>query len=256
MNADFVLTGCPYCGCGCSLYLQVMDDQLIGVTPCQTDEVSQGKLCIKGQNAHVFVQHKDRLKSPLIRRNGQFEEASWSEALSLVGEKLLKIKNTADADSIGFVSSAKSTNEENFVLMKFARAVIGTNNVDHCARLCHASTVTGLMGSFGSGAMTNSIPEIADADCILVIGSNTTEQHPLVSSRIMEAKEKGAKLIVADPRDIALADFADVYLRQKPGTDIALLNGLMNIIIDEGLIDQEFIAQRTEGFADSLHLNN
>jgi formate dehydrogenase alpha subunit len=248
MNSDFVLTVCPFCGCGCQFYLQVLDGEITGVVPCKTDEVSEGKPCIKGRNAAGFINHPDRLKSPLIKRRGKFEPISWDEALNIVAKQLGENKQKYGADSIGVLASAKCTNEENFVLMKFARAVIGTNNVDHCARLCHASTVTGLAKAFGSGAMTNSIPEVEGSDCIFVIGSNTLEQHPLIGSRVLRAKEKGAKLIVADPRRTPIVQFADVYLPHKPGTDVCLLNGIMNLIISWDLADKDFIAQRTEGF--------
>jgi formate dehydrogenase alpha subunit len=242
-----ILTTCPYCGCGCSFYLQVLDGELVGVLPCKSHPVSQGKLCIKGWNAHEFVISNDRLTKPLIKRNGNFTEASWDEALDTVAKKLKGYKENYGSDSIAVLSSAKCTNEENYLMMKFARAVLGTNNVDHCARLCHASTVVGLVQSFGSGAMTNSIREFEDADCILVIGSNTAEQHPLIARYILRAKEKGAKLIVIDPRAITLTQFADYHLRQRPGTDVAVFNGFMNVILTEGLEDKEFIKERTEG---------
>jgi len=248
MNLDFVLTTCPFCGCGCQFYLQVLDGEISGVIPCKTDQVSEGKLCIKGRNAHRFVQHKDRVKKPLIKQDGKLRETGWQKAFDIIARRLEEIKRDFGPDSIGLLSSAKCTNEENFLLMKFARAAIGTNNVDHCARLCHASTVVGLMTAFGSGAMTNSIPEVEGADCIFVIGSNTIEQHPLIGSRIVKAKDKGAKLIVVDPRRIPLARFADIYLQMKPGTDVCLLNGLMNIILRDGLEDKSFIRERTEGF--------
>jgi len=247
MNLDFVLTTCPFCGCGCQFYLQILDGEISGVIPCKTDEISEGKLCIKGRNAHRFVQHKDRLKKPLIKQDEKLTETNWQKAFDIIGKRLRKIKRDFGPDSIGLLSSAKCTNEENFLFMKFARAAIGTNNIDHCARLCHASTVVGLMSAFGSGAMTNSIPEVEGADCIFVIGSNTIEQHPMIGSRIVRAKDNGAKLIVADPRRIPLVNYADIYLQMKPGTDVCLLNGLMNIILKEGLEDKDFIGQRTEG---------
>lgn len=253
MGYRTVLTICPYCGCGCGMYLEVLDGRLVGVIPCKTHPISQGKLCIKGWSAHEFVHHEGRLRTPLIREGakgdrGGFREASWDEVLNLIMERLGCIREESGPDSIAFLSSAKCTNEENFLMMKFARAVIGTNNVDHCARLCHASTVVGLARAFGSGAMTNSIDELEDADCILITGSNTTEQHPLIASRILRAKEKGAKLILVDPRRIQLAEFADLHLRQRPGTDVAWLNGMMNVILSEGLWDEEFVRQRCENF--------
>ncbi|PIU55849.1 MAG: formate dehydrogenase subunit alpha [Chloroflexi bacterium CG07_land_8_20_14_0_80_45_17] len=247
MKYKNVLTTCPYCGAGCNFYLQVLDGELIGVLPCKSHTVSQGKLCIKGWNASEFVTSKERLSRPLIKRNGSFIEASWDEALDTIAKKLKEYKEI-DPDSIAVLSSAKCTNEENYLMMKFARAVLGTNNVDHCARLCHASTVVGLGQSFGSGAMTNSIRELEDADCILIIGSNTAEQHPLIARYILRAKEKGTKLIVVDPRAITLTQFADYHLRQRPGTDVAVFNGFMNVILANGLEDKKFIEERTEGF--------
>ena len=246
MEYKNVLTTCPYCGAGCNFYLQVLDGELVGVLPCKSHTVSQGKLCIKGWNASEFVVSKERLTKPLIKHNGSFIEASWDEALDTIAKKLKEYKEI-ESDSIAVLSSAKCTNEENYLMMKFARAVLGTNNVDHCARLCHASTVVGLVRSFGSGAMTNSIREFEDADCILVIGSNTAEQHPLIARYILRAKEKGANLIVIDPRAITLTQFADFHLRQRPGTDVAVFNGFINVILAEGLEDKEFIKERTEG---------
>lgn len=244
MEYKNVLTVCPYCGCGCNFYLQVLDGELVGILPCKSHLVSQGKLCIKGWNAADFVVSKDRLTKPLMKKNGKFVEISWEEALKVVTEKLKQYS----PDAVAVLSSAKCTNEENYLMMKFARAVLKTNSVDHCARLCHAATVVGLGKTFGSGAMTNSIGELEDADCIFVIGSNTTEQHPLIARYIMRARAKGAKLIVADPRLIPLTQFADYHLRQRPGTDVALLNGLMNVILKEGWEDKKFINERTEGF--------
>ena len=247
MNDDFVLTTCPFCGCGCNFYLTVVNGRAINVEPCFTDRVSQGKLCIKGRRAHEFIHSPERLQTPLVRRNGELKEASWDEAMDFVAQRLRRIKETSSADAIGLFSSAKCTNEENYLLMKLARAAIGTNNVDHCARLCHASTVAGLAAAFGSGAMTNSIPEVEEADCILITGSNTIEQHPLIGSRVLAAKERGATLIVVDPRETLLSNRADFFLRQRPGTDVAWMNGFMNVIINEGLHDRAFIEERTEG---------
>ncbi len=248
MKYENVPTICPYCGCGCGIFLQVMDGKLVGVLPSKTHPINQGTLCIKGWNIHHFVNSPDRLKTPLKRKNGELEPVSWDEALSFVADKLSKIKKESGPDSLAVLASAKCTNEENYVIQKFTRAVLGTNNVDHCARLCHASTVTGLVGSFGSGAMTNSVPEFLDADCILITGSNTLEQHPLIGSWLLDAKEKGTKFIVIDPREIPMVKFADMYLQFRPGSDVAWINGMMRIIIEEGLEDKEFIEERTEGY--------
>ncbi len=191
--------------------------------------------------------HPDRLTTPLIRKNGKLQPASWEEALTLVAARLRQVQVAHGPDSVMFLSSAKATNEENYLLMKLARAVFGTNNVDHCARLCHASTVVGLAETFGSGAMTNSIACIDEAEVILVTGSNTTEQHPLIGARILEAQRRGARLIVADSRRIRLARQADLHLRHRNGTDVPLFNAMLHVILGEGLEDREFLAARTEG---------
>lgn len=248
MKYESVPSVCPYCGCGCGILLQVLDGKLVGVLPSKTHPINQGALCIKGWNCYQFVNNPDRLTTPLMRKNGELEPVTWEEALSFVADKLGKIKGESGPDSLAVLASAKCTNEENYVIQKFTRAVLGTNNVDHCARLCHASTVTGLVGSFGSGAMTNSVPEFLEADCILITGSNTIEQHPLIGTWLMDAKERGAKIIVVDPREIPIVKFADLYLQFKPGTDVAWLNAFMNIIIQEGLEDKAFIEERTDGY--------
>jgi len=246
---QYILTTCPYCGVGCQIYLKVRGGKVVGVIP-EEDSVNEGKLCVKGWTAHEFIHHPQRLTKPLIRgRDGKLEEATWEEALTYVAGRLKEIKAKNGSDAIGILASAKCTNEENYLMQKFARAVIGTNNVDHCARLCHASTVAGLASAFGSGAMTNSIAELQDADVIFVIGSNTTEQHPLISRRILRAvRERGSKLILADPREIDLSGFATIHMRQRSGSDVALLNGMMNVIVSENLQDEDFIRSRTENF--------
>ena len=174
-----VITTCPYCGVGCQLELHIKGERVIEVTPSRG--VNQGQACVKGRfGIAEFVHHPERLTTPLVRRNGNFEEASWEEALDLIASKLASYKE----NEVAVISSAKCTNEDNYVIQKFARAVLGTNNVDHCARLCHAPTVAGLVQSFGSGAMTNSINEIRDAACILAIGTNTTATHPVIGLEI------------------------------------------------------------------------
>ncbi|MGQ9523051.1 MAG: formate dehydrogenase subunit alpha [Anaerolineae bacterium] len=264
-----VLTICPYCGTGCGLYLQVLDGEIVGVLPAKEHPVSQGKLCIKGWNAAAFVHHPDRLTRPLVRQDllsegpssvvrgpssvvsgpSSFVEVDWDTALGLIAERLTAIRSQSGPDALGFLVSAKCTNEENYLVQKLARAFFQTNNVDHCARLCHAPSVAGLAAAFGSGAMTNSTPEFSEhTRCFLITGSNTTETHPLIASHVMKAKERGAKLIVIDPREVQIGRMADLYLRPRPGTDVAWLNGLMYVIISEELADQEFIQERTEGF--------
>jgi len=243
------LTICPYCGTGCAYYL-VADDhgKIVGVEPSTENPVNEGHLCVKGWNSYNFVNNPDRLTHPMIRKNGSLVRSSWDESLDMVASRLLEIQKKHGPDSVMFFSSAKTTNEENYLMMKLARAVYGTNNIDHCARLCHASTVMGLAATFGSGAMTNSMTCFAEADLIFVTGSNTTEQHPIIGSRIVKAVKNGAKLMVADNRKIRLAKMADQHIRFRNGTDVALLNGMMHVIIKEGLEDKEFVAARTENF--------
>ncbi|MFU8795871.1 MAG: formate dehydrogenase subunit alpha [Dehalococcoidia bacterium] len=240
-----VATTCPYCGVGCQLKLEVKDERIIASVPDPDGAANHGQACVKGRYGITkFVHHQDRLTTPMIRKNGKLEKASWDEALDLVAGRLRGYTPT----ELSVISSAKCTNEENYVIQKFARAVLGTNNVDHCARLCHAPTVAGLVQSFGSGAMTNSIDEIADSACIFAIGTNTTEAHPVIGLELKKAVDRGGKLIVANPRHIDLCQFADLWLRHNPGTDVALLMGMMRVIVDEGLSDSAFIDERCEEF--------
>ncbi len=244
-----VKTTCNYCGCGCNFDFNIKEGRVVKITSNSESVVNGINLCAKGRFGYDYIHHEDRLTYPLIRKNGKLEKASWEEALQLISDKFNQFKKESGSDSLGVLSSAKCTNEENYLLMKFARAVLGTNNIDHCARLCHSATVAGLAQTFGSGAMTNSIEEIANTSVIYLTGSNTTENHPIIALEIKKAVIKnGAKLIVADPREIELTKYATLWLRQRPGTDVALFNGLMNVIINEELEDEEFISRRTEGY--------
>jgi formate dehydrogenase alpha subunit len=245
---DRVTTICPYCGCGCALEMHIRDGRLAKITGSPAAGGTRGLLCVKGRFGFDFVGHPGRLAEPLIRHDGELVPATWEEALDLVARRLAEIKARHGADAIGGLASAKCTNEENYLMQKFVRAVIGTNNVDHCARLCHASTVAGLARAFGSGAMTNSIDDLGEAEAIFVIGSNTTECHPVIGSAIKRAVKSGkTRLIVADPRAIELTEYADLHLRHRPGTDVVLINALAHVILAEGLEDTQFIAERTEG---------
>ncbi|MDP6544862.1 MAG: formate dehydrogenase subunit alpha [Phycisphaerae bacterium] len=239
---------CPYCGCGCTIVLNVRDNKVVKITGRGDLGVNEGMLCVKGRFGIDFMGHSERLTQPLIRKDGELQPAGWDEALDLIASRLTEIRDASGPDSIAGLASAKCTNEENYILQKFVRAVIGTNNVDHCARLCHSSTVAGLARSFGSGAMTNSIEDFELTDCIFVIGSNTTECHPIIGSAIKRAVARGAKLIVADPRKIELVGLSDLYMSQRSGSDVALINAMMHVILEEGLADEQFIADRTEGF--------
>ncbi|MGA9098614.1 MAG: molybdopterin-dependent oxidoreductase, partial [Methanotrichaceae archaeon] len=171
---EFIPTTCPYCGTGCSFYLVVRNNRVLGIEPWHTPPINEGKLCQKGRYAHEFIHSKDRLTRPLIKRNGAFVQSTWDEAYRLIAKKFKSYR----PEEIFCLSSAKVSNEENYLMQKFARLVLKTNNIDHCARLCHSSTVSGLSEVFGSGAMTNSILDLQESNCIFVIGSNTFEQHP------------------------------------------------------------------------------
>lgn len=242
-----VQTTCPYCGVGCQFNLMVRNNKVVGVVPAEGP--ANGKLlCVKGSFAYSYINHEDRLTTPLIKRDGKFEPISWDEALDIMVDKIKEVKETYGADAIGGLSSAKITNEENYVFQKLFRRAIGTNNVDHCARLCHASTVAGLATTLGSGAMTNSIEDTKLTDVFLISGSNTTESHPVIGMKIRQRLREGAKLIVAEPREIPLARQADIYLPIKSGTNVAFFNGMMHVILRDGLQDQAYIDARTENF--------
>jgi len=249
-EVEKVRTTCPFCGTGCNFDLNVKGGKVIGVTSNAASPVNGRDMCVKGRFGCDFVHSPNRLTKPLIKKNGEFVESSWDEALDLVASKLGEIKNKYGGDAIASLSSARCPNEDNYVLQKFMRAVCGTNNIDHCARTCHASTVTGLSMSFGSASMTNSFVDILHADVLFVIGANPTEAHPMVGAKILQAVAKGAKMVVADPRRIELAEKADYFMQIRPGTDIPLMNGLMHIILKENLHDKKFIEERTEGFAE------
>jgi len=249
-DVESTSTVCTYCGVGCRMDVKTRDGEVVDVAPDPEAPANDIRLCSKGRFGFDFVNREDRLTEPLIKEDGEFREASWEEALDLVSEKLGGIKEEYGPDAIAGLSSATCTNEENYLFQKFMRATIGTNSVDHCARLCHASTVAGLVRAFGSGAMTNSIGEIRDADTILVTGSNTTESHPVIGLEVKKAVKNGANLIVVDPRKIELVQEgdADLHLQQNSGTDVAWLMGMINVIIEEGLVDEEFVRDRTENF--------
>ena len=244
-----VKTVCPYCGVGCSLYLGLRGNRIVSVQGDRESPVNNGRLCVKGRFGLIESVHSpNRLKKPLIKKNGQFVEASWDEALNLIAQKFRELKARYGSESLGVISSSRAANEVNYLAQKFARAVLGTNKIDNCARICHAPSVHGLLRSFGSGSMTNSFREFDHADCILLIGSNTTEAHPVAGNRIRRAVRNGAKLIVADPRETELAKMADIHLPLCPGTDVALANAIAHHIIAQGLHNHSFIDERTEGY--------
>lgn len=245
-----VKTICTYCGVGCSLLLYV-DEKANRIRYIEGDKrspVNQGMLCVKGRFGFDFIHSPERLTTPLIRRNGQLQPASWQEAFTEIAQRFLRIKENYGSQALGGFSSAKATNQDNYLFQKLIRTEFGTNNIDHCARLCHASTVTGLEASLGSGAMTNDIASITHSDVILIIGSDTSAAHPVIASHIKQAVKRGARLIVIDPKRIKMADHATIYVSQRPGTDVMLLNGIMQQIVINAWYDEEYLKQRVDGF--------
>ncbi len=248
-----VRTTCPYCGVGCQMDLHIKNDMIYRVGAPFDAAPNYGNLCVKGRFGTDFTMHPRRLKTPLIRAGGpgEFREATWEEAMSLVSSRLSRIVRDHGGDAIATYACAKATNEDNYVFQKWVRAVLHTNNIDHCARLCHAGSVTGLQLAIGSSAMSNSIAEMENLDTFIVTGSNTTETHPVISLFLKKAvRQNGAKLIVIDPRQIEMTDFATLWLRQNPGTDVAVYQAMAHVIVTEELYDDAFVGARTEGFAE------
>ena len=245
---EYVKTTCPYCGVGCGIVAGVGEDGIIQEMLDDPDNLSSlGMLCVKGRFGYTFVHHEDRITSPLIRKDGVLVETTWEEALDLVAKKLVEYQG----DPFGTLCSAKATNEDGYVQQKFARLVMKSNHIDHCTRLCHSPSVEAMLESLGSGATSNSYIDYEEAGCLVIIGSDANSNHPVAASRMRRAViENGAKLIVINPRRIDMCDFADLWLRPRPGTDVALLNGIANVILSESLEDTSFIRDRTEGFDD------
>ncbi|MBK8884093.1 MAG: formate dehydrogenase subunit alpha [Bacteroidales bacterium] len=245
-----VRTVCTYCGVGCNIEVRVKDDIVRGIQAPVNAEVNRGHTCLKGRFAFEFYTHPDRLRSPMIRKNGILENVSWAEAYSFTASRFKEIKDKNGPDSLAGISSSRCTNEENYLMQKFFRIVIGTNNIDGCARVCHAPTAMGMQWGFGTGAATNSVSEIYKTSCILLIGSNATSAHPVTGARIKAVAQKGIPLIVIDPLRTELAKFAKHHLQNRPGTNVAVLNMFARYILEEGLTDRTFIEKRTEGWDD------
>jgi len=246
-SIEHIPTICPYCGCGCGIYLVVKDANIVGMEPWKDHPVCEGKNCQKGRNAQTYSTSDQRLQTPLIKKNNVFQEASWEEAFGLIADKF----QGAAAGSVGFINSAKCSNEDLYVIQKFIRVVQKTNNMDNASRFCHSPTVPALISTVGSGVMTTSTTSIEQADCIFVAGPNLQETYPIIARRVIRAKGKGARVIVVDPRNTSTAkNLADIYLQIYPATDLALINGMMRVIMEEGLEDREFIEKRTQGFDD------
>ncbi len=231
--------------------LLVKNNRLVGVEPLD-GPANKNLLCVKGKFAsYKFVGSGDRLTEPLIKRNGIFEPASWEEALTLVSSKFNEIKAENGPDALAGFSCSRATNEDNYVFQKMVRAAFGTNNVDNCARVCHSASVHGLAQTLGSGAMTNPIADITeDVDMILLVGSNPEEAHPVIGAQIRQAIQRGTQVVVVDPRKINLVKDSALHLQVQAGTNVAFANGMMHVILKEGLADRHFIEERTEGFSD------
>ncbi|MBE7557763.1 molybdopterin-dependent oxidoreductase [bacterium] len=254
-------TTCPYCGTGCEMNVGTRDGRITTIRPVLDAPVSKGHLCVKGRYAHAWIESEDRITVPLLRAEGDWRKVSWEEAVGFIARRFTEIMKTEGPERIGVVASSRATNEENYLAQKFTRVVLGTNNVDGCARVCHTPTAAGMKMTLGTGAATNSFDDIERAHAFLICGANPTENHPIVGARIKQAvlgrpplpggeggDEGGAKLVVIDPREIELARYADVHLQLRPGTNVPLLNALACAIIDEGLADEAFIAERTKDF--------
>ncbi|QIC87169.1 formate dehydrogenase subunit alpha [Serratia liquefaciens] len=249
-----ITTVCPYCGAGCKMKLVVDNGKIIRAEAAD-GVTNQGELCLKGYYGWDFLNDTKlltpRLSQPLIRRQkgGKFEAVSWDEAISYTAQRLQQIKDQHGASAIMHTGSSRGTgNETNYVMQKFARAVIGTNNVDCCARVCHGPSVAGLQATLGNGAMSNSIGDIENSKCLLIIGYNCADSHPIVARRVLKAKEKGAQIVVCDPRRIETARIADQHLQIKNGCNMALVNAFAYVLIEENLYDRDYVAKYTEGF--------
>ena len=242
-----VETTCPYCGVGCGITLRVRADGRLAVmaddSPANLS--SGGTLCVKGRFATGFVHSRDRITTPMVKRDGRWQAATWDEALDTAADGFAR-----NHGHFGSLASAKATNEDGYVIQKLTRVVMGTNNVDHCTRLCHSPSVEAMLVSMGSGATSNSYQDYEEAGCLMVVGADASANHPVIAIRFRRAVARGARLIVVNPKRVELCDQADLWIRQNPGTDVALFNAMARVILDEGLDDREFVRARTENFED------
>lgn len=237
-----VRTTCAYCGVGCQLDVAVSGGEVAFIDGAPV-EPNRGHLCVKGRYAHRFVHHRDRLTTPLVRRDGVLVPCSWDEAIAAVAAGLRRA-----GAAVGALSSSRCSNEENYLLQKWIRGGLGSNNVDCCARVCHAPSARGMRESFGTGAATNSFADVDVADLVLVVGANVTEAHPVIGARIAQRALAGTALVVIDPRRTELAALADVHLQVRPGSNVALLNSMAHVLVYEGLVDEPFVTAHTTGF--------
>ncbi len=247
-------TTCGYCGVGCRLEAHVVGGELISITPAREGPANRGHACLKGRFAHRFVSSPDRLTRPLIRSGGELREVSWEEAIATIAERLGAIKDAHGPDAIAGLASSRATNEDCFAMARLMRAAIGTNNIDNCSRVCHSPTSFALRRSFGLSGATGSFSDIDAAQAAIIVGANPTQAHPVVGARIKQAALRGLKLVTIDPRRIELADYAELHLAPRPGTNAAVMLGLGHVLVADDLVDERFIAERTEGSEAALAL--
>ncbi|MEK7701227.1 MAG: formate dehydrogenase subunit alpha [candidate division NC10 bacterium] len=240
-----VETTCPYCGVGCGIDVGVREDDRLALMAddVPSNRSSLGTLCVKGRFGTGFVHSPDRVTRPMVRRDGRWVETSWDEALDAAADGLARHRG-----SFGALASAKATNEDGYVVQKFCRVVMQTNDVDHCTRLCHSPSVEAMLVSMGSGATSNSYQDYEEAGCLMVVGSDASANHPVIAIRFRRAVSRGARLVVVNPKRVELCDQADLWLQPRPGTDVTLFNAMARVILDEGLANLDFVATRTEGF--------
>jgi formate dehydrogenase major subunit len=243
-----VTTTCGYCGVGCRLEAHARQGRIASISPALDGPANEGHTCLKGRFAHQFTRSRDRLTSPLIREGDHFRVASWDEALQRIVSELTRIKAQHGPDAIAALASSRGTNEDCYAMSRLIRAAIGTNNIDNCSRVCHSPTSYALRKSFGLSGATGSFTDIDHADVALLLGVNPTQGHPVVGARIKQAALRGCRLITIDPRRIELADYGVLHLSPRPGTNAAVVLGLSHVVRRDGLTDERFIAERTEGY--------
>ena len=241
-------TTCGYCGVGCRLEAHRADGRIVSISPAMDGPANKGHTCVKGRFAHQFARSRDRLTAPLVRESGGFRIASWEEALARITEAFTRIKSEHGPDAIAGLASSRATNEDCYVMQRLMRAAIGTHNIDNCSRVCHSPTSFALRKAFGLSGATGSFDDIEAAEVALLIGVNPTQGHPVVGARIKQAAIRGLELVTADPRRIELADYGQLHLGIRPGTNAALLNGLAHVVIRDGLVNRAFVEARTEGY--------
>ncbi|MBI2396568.1 MAG: formate dehydrogenase subunit alpha [Xanthomonadales bacterium] len=239
-------TTCAYCAVGCELQVGVTDDRIVAVRPALDGPSNRGHACVKGRYAHGYVDAEDRITTPMLRRDGQWQRVGWDEAETATVAKLRAILAAHGPQAVGVLGSARGTNEEAFLTQKFARLVLGTNNVDCCARVCHMPSAAALKRVLGTGAATNSFDDIEQTRCFLVVGANPLANHPVVGARIRQQVRAGARLVVVDPRRTPLAEIADVHLALRAGTNVPLLNALAHVLVLEDRVDHAFLAARVD----------